>query len=148
MPGKDQTRLSQERFAGRPAATAVPQIADEALRWAKSSVWRQSRRSEPDPARHFALDETSVASWAFGFQGKRRSPHGVPFGDLDRKLQFAISILTWKAAGVARNMLRTNVTVLVTQAGTHKGRTFNTRVLADNGAGTLTIAHTVPWVGA
>jgi hypothetical protein len=36
----------------------------------------------------------------------------------------------------------------VTPAGVHKGRTFNTRVLADNGAGTLTIAHTVPWVGA
>lgn len=38
--------------------------------------------------------------------------------------------------------------ITVTQAGTHVGRTWVTRVLADNGAGTLTLRDACPFVGA
>jgi hypothetical protein len=41
-----------------------------------------------------------------------------------------------------------HVTVHVTQAGTHVGRTWYTRVLSDNGAGTLTLVDACPFVGA
>jgi hypothetical protein len=40
------------------------------------------------------------------------------------------------------------VQILVTQAGTHVGRTWTTRVLADNGSGTLTLRDACPFVGA
>jgi len=53
-----------------------------------------------------------------------------------------------KASGVSRALLRTNLHVTVTQAGTHSGRSFYTRITADDGAGNLTLAHAVPWVGA
>lgn len=41
-----------------------------------------------------------------------------------------------------------NVTISITQSGTHLGRSFNTRITADNGSGTLTLLDSVPFVGA
>jgi hypothetical protein len=41
-----------------------------------------------------------------------------------------------------------DVTVLVTQAGTHVGRSWYTRITGDNGAGTLTLRDKCPFVGA
>lgn len=41
-----------------------------------------------------------------------------------------------------------HVTVHVTQAGAHVGRTWYTKVLADNGSGTLTLRDACPFVGA
>lgn len=40
------------------------------------------------------------------------------------------------------------VTVTITQAGTHLGRSFQTRIKSDNGAGTLTLRHACPFVGS
>ena len=44
--------------------------------------------------------------------------------------------------------LKRNINVVVTQAGTHNGRSWQARVLADNGAGTLTLSQACPFVGA
>jgi hypothetical protein len=41
-----------------------------------------------------------------------------------------------------------HVTILVTQAGTHVGRSWYTKILSDNGAGTLTVRDACPFVGA
>jgi hypothetical protein len=41
-----------------------------------------------------------------------------------------------------------NVVVTITEAGTHLGRSFPTRITADNGSGTLTLRDVCPFVGA
>lgn len=41
-----------------------------------------------------------------------------------------------------------NITVSITEAGTHLGRTFPSRILTDNGSGTLTLRDECPFVGA
>lgn len=41
-----------------------------------------------------------------------------------------------------------NVTVCITQAGTHLGRTFRTRIVTDDGAGNLTLRDNCPFVGS
>jgi hypothetical protein len=41
-----------------------------------------------------------------------------------------------------------NVTVTISQAGTHLGRSYNTRITNDNGSGTLTMLDACPFVGA
>lgn len=41
-----------------------------------------------------------------------------------------------------------NVTISITQAGTHAGRSFATRVLAGSGTATLTLKDACPFVGA
>ena len=41
-----------------------------------------------------------------------------------------------------------NIRVTCTQAGTHAGRTFNTRITDDNGSGTLTMRNRCHFVGA
>ena len=41
-----------------------------------------------------------------------------------------------------------HVSVQVTQAGDHVGRTWYTKITADNGAGTLTLRDACPFVGA
>jgi hypothetical protein len=41
-----------------------------------------------------------------------------------------------------------HVAVQITQAGTHVGRTWRTKITADNGAGTLTLRDKCPFVGA
>lgn len=40
-----------------------------------------------------------------------------------------------------------HVTVHVTQAGTHVGRSWYTKITADNGSGTLTLRDAAPFVG-
>lgn len=41
-----------------------------------------------------------------------------------------------------------NVTVTVTQAGTHAGRSWNTRVQSGSGSSTLVVRDACPFVGA
>lgn len=48
-----------------------------------------------------------------------------------------------KAPGPGRN-----VNVVVTQAGTHAGRSFAARVVAGSGTSTLTLSEKCPFVGA
>lgn len=47
-----------------------------------------------------------------------------------------------------RECVRRNCQIVVTQAGTHAGRSWNARVIADNGSGTLTLSEPCPYVGA
>lgn len=54
------------------------------------------------------------------------------------------AVYTTKASGVFGR----NVTVVITESGTHLGRSFNTRITADNGSGTLTLLSACPFVGA
>ncbi len=60
------------------------------------------------------------------------------------------SITSWvvQAGFGGPAILRRNVDVTVTQAGTHAGRSWRCRVTADNGAGTLTLSEPCPYVGA
>lgn len=60
------------------------------------------------------------------------------------------SITSWvvQAGFSGPAILRRNVDVTITQAGTHAGRTWKARVTADNGAGTLTLSEKCPYVGA
>lgn len=60
------------------------------------------------------------------------------------------SLTSWvpDAGSVLPPIARRNVQVTCTQSGTHLGRTFNTRILADNGSGTLTMNDKCPFVGA
>jgi hypothetical protein len=62
----------------------------------------------------------------------------------------SFSVTGWvvDSAFSGKPILRRNVSITNTQAGTHQGRTWRTRVTADNGAGTLTIADKCPHVGA
>ena len=41
-----------------------------------------------------------------------------------------------------------NVTVVITQAGTHAGKSIWTRILSGSGTATLTLRNSVPFVGA
>lgn len=41
-----------------------------------------------------------------------------------------------------------NVNVVVTQAGTHAGRSFAARILSGSGSSTLTLSEKCPFVGA
>ena len=41
-----------------------------------------------------------------------------------------------------------NVVVTVTQAGTHAGKSFSTRILSGSGTATLTLRNVCPFVGA
>ncbi len=53
------------------------------------------------------------------------------------------NVYTTKLGGFGRH-----VTVTITQSGTHLGRSFNTRIVSDDGAGNLVLADAVPFVGA
>lgn len=48
----------------------------------------------------------------------------------------------------AQNVFGRHVTITITEAGTHLGRSFNTTITADNGSGTLTLLDACPFVGA
>lgn len=50
-------------------------------------------------------------------------------------------------SGTAPSDLR-NVTVTVTQSGTHAGRSWNSKVASGSGTSTLTLVNTCPFVGA
>jgi hypothetical protein len=54
------------------------------------------------------------------------------------------AVYTTKASGVFGR----NVKIVITQAGTLLGYSFNTRITADAGAGTVTILDACPFVGA
>lgn len=53
------------------------------------------------------------------------------------------NVYTTKIGGFGRH-----VTVMITQVGTHLGRTFNTRIVSDDGAGNVVLQDLVPFVGA
>ena len=72
--------------------------------------------------------------------------HGIKLGSGSCEAASA-SITSWTAVG-SPHTVRRNVQIVVTQAGTHAGRSWNTRILADNGSGTLTVADACPYVGA
>lgn len=50
-------------------------------------------------------------------------------------------------SGTAPSNLR-NVSVTITQAGTHAGKTWNTRVESGSGTATLVVRDACPFVGA
>jgi predicted O-methyltransferase YrrM len=59
------------------------------------------------------------------------------------------SLTSWSATAAQIPKIRGRfVCVEITQAGTHLARTFWTRVLDDNGSGTLTLRDACPFVGA
>ena len=60
------------------------------------------------------------------------------------------SITSWviQSGYSGKPVLRRNVSITVTQAGTHSGRTWRANVVADNGSGTLTLSEKCPFVGA
>lgn len=41
-----------------------------------------------------------------------------------------------------------HVTICITQSGTHQARSYNTAIVTDNGAGTLTMLDACPFIGA
>lgn len=57
----------------------------------------------------------------------------------------ATSVTSYTANGGARALSR-NVQISVTTAGTHVGRSWATRVDADNGSGTLTLRDACPFL--
>lgn len=57
------------------------------------------------------------------------------------------SITSYTATNSRRTGTGRNVQVLITQAGTNVGRSWNTRVVNDGGS-TLTLADNCPFVGA
>lgn len=52
---------------------------------------------------------------------------------------------SWVAVG-SPHTVRRNVTVVITQAGDHIGRSFNTRIMTDDGGGNLVLKDLVPFV--
>lgn len=50
--------------------------------------------------------------------------------------------------GTTVNGFGRKVTVTITGAGTHLGRSYETRVVSDNGAGTVVLRDACPFVGA
>lgn len=57
-------------------------------------------------------------------------------------------VLKDKVYNTTINGFGRKVTVTITQAGTHLGRSFQTRILSDNGAGTIVLRHPCPFVGS
>jgi len=59
------------------------------------------------------------------------------------------SITSFSAASGARAIVNgKNLTVVVTQAGTHAGRAWNTKVVSGGGTSTLVLKDACPYVGA
>ena len=56
------------------------------------------------------------------------------------------SITSFTAVVSGTRLLSRNVSVHVPSDATHKGRTFQSRVIADNGSGTLTLADSHPFL--
>ena len=54
------------------------------------------------------------------------------------------SITSWTATADTRPVARRNVSVTITSS-THTGSTFQTKVMADNGSGTLTLRDPSPF---
>lgn len=73
--------------------------------------------------------------------------HGIKLGT-GSVADGSANITGWTAVAGLPPIARRNVQVSVTQAGVHVSKTFNTRIIADNGAGQLTMADKCPHVGA
>lgn len=59
------------------------------------------------------------------------------------------SITSFSASTGAPSVVKgKNVQIVVTEDGTHKGRSWAARVTDNNGAGTLTLSSACPFVGA
>lgn len=59
------------------------------------------------------------------------------------------SITSFTASSGAPSLVKgKNIEVVVTQAGTHSGRSWESCVAANNGAGTITLDSACPYVGA
>lgn len=56
------------------------------------------------------------------------------------------SITSFTATITGTRLKDRNVMVHVVSDATHKGRTYNTRILADNGSGTLTLSAPHPYL--
>lgn len=86
-----------------------------------------------------------MASTCAIFKGSRQIGTGSVTAGSAAVSSFAQTdnIYTTKLGGFGRH-----VTVMVTQSGTHLGRTFNTRIVSDDGAGNLVLQDAVPFVGA
>ena len=54
--------------------------------------------------------------------------------------------ITSYTANLSRAAFPRAVNVVVTQAGTHVGRSWQARVTADNGSGTLTLSRPCPFI--
>ena len=54
------------------------------------------------------------------------------------------SVTGWTAEGGTPPIVRRNIAVAITSS-THVGSTFRTKVMADNGAGTLTLRDAMPF---
>lgn len=52
------------------------------------------------------------------------------------------------AIGLISGVGGRHVKICITEAGDHIGRTWNTRIVADNGSGTLTLRDACPFIGA
>lgn len=70
--------------------------------------------------------------------------HGIKLGS-GSATSGSASITGYSAVG-GSVVARRNVQIQITAAGTHKGRTWNTRVLTDNGSGTLTLVDACPFI--
>jgi ribosomal protein S1 len=59
------------------------------------------------------------------------------------------SITSFSATSGAPSVVKgKNIEVVITQAGTHAGRSWRSRVAANNGAGTVTLDSACPYVSA
>lgn len=59
------------------------------------------------------------------------------------------SITSFSASSGAPSVVKgKNVQIVITEAGTHNGRQWVSRIAANNGAGTLTLDNACPYVGA
>lgn len=56
------------------------------------------------------------------------------------------TIASYSAADDTISPSRRNVSIHITEAGVHAGRSFRTRCTADDGGGNLTLADAVPFV--
>lgn len=54
------------------------------------------------------------------------------------------SVTSWTASGGTPPIVRRNIAVTITSS-THVGSTYRTKVLADNGSGTLTLRDVSPY---
>lgn len=87
-----------------------------------------------------------MASTCTVHKGPRQIGTGSVTADSTSLTSFTLtdSVLNTKA----QNVFGRHVTISITESGTHLGRTFNTKITADDGAGTLTLLDACPFVGA
>ena len=72
--------------------------------------------------------------------------HGIKLGS-GSCAGTSASITSWSAVGSPHTVGR-NVQIVVTQAGVYAGQSWRTRILTDNGSGTLTLKDACPFTDA